>query len=149
MPINPAVAGQANAQVQSFIGQTQNPQHSLLNAEPYLGRFPRFVQLPATAAAPPAGDVPPNTSGRSPGRTVGWPEIKANGYTPPALLRCELTVSEYQYPSAVIPWGARTYTPGWFVVATLVDAGVTYSRTYDGAGPGGFATGDWAEVVAP
>ena len=146
MPIDPTVAATADAQVAALISGTTAPQRGLVAADPYpYGDLPRFVQLPRTSLAPPTGEVPPDTSTRAPGRTVGWPEIKSRGYTPPAQLRCAVSVYEYQSPSREIPWGAVTYTPGWFVVAVLSDGGTRYTRNYDGAGPETFAT-RWQEV---
>jgi len=145
MPIDPAVAATADAQVNAFITQTLNIQRDLVDSEPYLGQFPRFVQLPTTSDTPPTQEVPPNTTRTSPNRTEGWPTIKSRGYVPPATLRCGIAVSEYQYPTAEIPWGARTYHPGWFVTARLSDAGVVYERIFDGFGPETFAT-RWTAV---
>ena len=91
---------QVNAEVDSFVSGTTTPQANLVDADPYpaLGNIPRFVQLPPTSAAPPGQNVTPDTSTTAPGRSVGWPAIKSEGWTPPGQLRCSIAVSEYQLP---------------------------------------------------
>ena len=144
MPITRAVANQIDAEAATMIAALIQRQRSLLSEDPNFRGHPRFVQLPETHDVPPAILSVPDTSRRLPHRSIGWPEIKARGYTPPLLLRASFAVQEYQSPSRAIPWGAVAYTPGWFVVARASDGGTVYRKQYDGAGPETFET-TWAE----
>lgn len=91
----------------------------------------RYTQLLPTFDDPPGQSETPNTSRTPSHRARGWAEIKARGYSPPAVMRSSFSAHEYVLRNAA---DEVVYT-GWFVVQRWRIGVDVWTITTNVAGP--------------
>jgi hypothetical protein len=145
MPLPAPLRAQLDAELAAFIAAVAPIQESLLNVD--AGAFgPRYAQLPLTHDLPPGQDEAPRTDRKPPHRAIGWVEVKARGYLPPAKMR--LSVEMHEHITPLRGSGGVTYTPGCYARARARAAGPPdeiYFRIAHVTGfDPGFDSGGWS-----